>query len=57
MVNKMQQKHDKLRHNKANRLQRFFSIEVWPLIPKTKQGRRLSRQEEDDLLGYGPAGV
>ncbi len=30
---------------------------VWPTIPAGQLGRRLTRDEEDAILGYGPAGV
>jgi hypothetical protein len=30
---------------------------VWPSLPKDQVGRRLSRADEDDILGYGPGGV
>ena len=30
---------------------------VWPTIPKGQLGRRLTREEEDAILGYGPGGV
>ena len=36
---------------------RFLESEVWPKIPDDEKGRRLSHDEEDELLGYGPAGV
>lgn len=39
------------------RLRRFFQEEVWPRIPEAERGRRLSRAEEDEILGYGPEGV
>lgn len=39
------------------RLLRFLESRVWPGLPKQQLGRRLSRQEEDDILGYGPGGV
>jgi hypothetical protein len=26
-------------------------------LPKSEKGRRLSRREEDAILGYGPGGV
>jgi antitoxin VapB len=35
----------------------FLRADVWPTIPPGQRGRRLSRAEEDDLLGYGPEGV
>lgn len=39
------------------RLVKFLETRVWPTIPKRQLGRRLTRAEEDDLLGYGPGGV
>lgn len=36
---------------------RFLEREVWPRIPDDQLGRRLSREEEDEILGYGPAGT
>jgi antitoxin VapB len=36
---------------------RFLERDVWPLIPKGQAGRRLTRKEEDDILGYGRGGV
>lgn len=36
---------------------RFLEREVWPRIPEDQLGRRLSRREEDEILGYGAEGV
>jgi len=36
---------------------RFLEREVWPGIPDDQLGRRLSRDEEDEILGYGPSGT
>jgi len=36
---------------------RFLEGEVWPRIPDDQIGRRLSQDEEDEILGYGPAGT
>jgi antitoxin VapB len=36
---------------------RYLAEEVWPKAPEDQLGRRLSREEEEDILGYGPAGV
>ena len=36
---------------------RFLEREVWPRIPDDQLGRRLSREEEDEILGHGPAGT
>lgn len=34
----------------------FLRREVWPQVPKTERGRRLTRTEEDEILGYGDSG-
>ena len=39
------------------RVLRFLEKKVWPATPKSELGRRLSRDEEDAILGYGPGGV
>jgi antitoxin VapB len=39
------------------RIRRLLETKVWPSVPKKELGRRLTRQEEDAILGYGPAGV
>lgn len=35
----------------------YLKKKVWPSLPKSQVGRRLSRAEEDEILGYGPGGV
>lgn len=39
------------------RVLRFLEAKVWPSLPKSQKGRRLTRAEEDEILGYGPGGV
>jgi antitoxin VapB len=39
------------------RVLRLLEKKVWPTLPKAQVGRRLSRAEEDEILGYGPEGV
>ena len=39
------------------RVLRFLEKHVWPTLPPDQIGRRLSREEEDDILGYGKGGV
>jgi antitoxin VapB len=36
---------------------RFLQRDVWPLVPAEERGRRLSRDEEDTILDYGPEGA
>jgi antitoxin VapB len=38
-------------------LMRFLEQEIWPAVPKRIRGRRLSRREEERILGYGPSGA
>lgn len=39
------------------RLLRFLEDEIWPLIPPGQLGVPISQEEQDEILGYGPAGV
>jgi antitoxin VapB len=36
---------------------RFLQREVWPNVPPEELGRRLARDEEEAILGYGPEGA
>ena len=38
-------------------IRHWIETEVWPQVPPEVLGRRLSRAEEDEILGYGPAGA
>lgn len=42
---------------RRERVLRFLEKKVWPSLPPAERGRRLTRAEEDDILGYGPTGV
>ncbi len=37
-------------------LREYLEQSVWPLIPQGKLGQTLTRDEEDQILGYGPEG-
>jgi antitoxin VapB len=37
-------------------LREYLERNVWPLVPPAALGRTLSREEEDEILGYGPEG-
>lgn len=44
----------------AERRQRVLKVletRLWPGMPKGQLGRRLTRAQEDAILGYGPEGV
>jgi len=43
--------------DRGSRLRRFLETEVWPRIPAEELGRRMSREAEDEILGYGKEGV
>jgi antitoxin VapB len=43
--------------DRAARLRRFLETEVLPAIPATERGRRLRREAEERILGYGREGV
>jgi antitoxin VapB len=45
------------RASRRSRVLRFLEKKVWPGLRKNQIGRRLTRAEEDELLGYGPGGV
>ena len=46
-----------VRHERGTDFLRYLEEEVWPKAPPGQLGRRLSREEEDEILGYGPGGV
>lgn len=35
----------------------FLTARVWPTIPADQLGRRMTRAEEDEILGHGAGGV
>lgn len=39
------------------RVLKFLKTRVWASIPKDQLGRRMTSEEEDAILGYGPEGV
>ena len=43
--------------NRAARMRRFLEQEVWPKIPEDELGRKLSRKEEEAILGFREDGV
>ena len=42
---------------RRERVLRLLKEKIWPTIPESIRGRRPTRAEEDDILGYGPDGV
>ncbi len=43
--------------NRPASLRRFLEQEVWPTVPEGVLGKTITREEEDDILGYGDEGV
>lgn len=39
------------RRSRKDELLRFLERDVWPRVPAEERGRRLSREEEDAILG------
>lgn len=46
-----------VRQDRCVELRRFLENEVWSQIPKGLVGKRLSRAEEESILGFGARGV
>ena len=42
---------------KAARLFAFLEEEIWPQIPAELRGTRLTKEEEEELLGYDEMGL
>lgn len=38
--------------DRTSRLRRFLEAEVWPGVPAEELGRRMSREEDESILGY-----
>ena len=57
----LDERRSRLRNRSASdrraRVLKFLETMVWPSLPKSQVGRRLTREEEDAILGYGPEGV
>lgn len=45
------------RRERGGEFLRFLEAEIWPHIPADRLGRRLSKEEKEQILGYGPEGV
>jgi antitoxin VapB len=45
------------RRDRRKELYRLLEQEIWPRIPPSILGKKLSRREKVRILGYGPEGV
>jgi antitoxin VapB len=41
----------------AESFRRWLETEIWPLIPDDVRGKRITKAEREEILGYGPGGV
>lgn len=46
-----------IQQDETERILAFLEEEIWPQIPASVLGTRLSKEEEEALLGYGESGV
>jgi antitoxin VapB len=46
----------RFQQSKRERLEAWLRTEVWPQIPAQVRGRPLSKEEEEEILGFGPDG-
>lgn len=46
-----------VRRDRRERVRRLLEREIWPRIPEAMRGKRPTRGEEDEILGYGPEGT
>lgn len=42
---------------RGDRFLRYLSESVWPHVPAEELGRRLTQEEEDEILGYDGSGA
>jgi antitoxin VapB len=43
--------------DKVQRFRRFLQQEIWPLVPAKERRRKLTRKQEEAILGYGREGI
>ncbi len=43
--------------NRRAEVMRYLEREVWPKVPPELLGRGLTKEEQEEILGYGPEGV
>ncbi len=57
----LRERRERLRLERAGgryqRMMEFLETEVWPNLPPGVRGSTITREEEDEILGYGPDGV
>jgi len=57
LTRKEQLAHQVVRREGGASFLRFLEEEVWPHVPPDVLGRPLTKEEREEILGYGPEGV
>lgn len=42
---------------RGERFRKFLEDEVWPHIPPEERGKPITKEEQEEILGFGPDGV
>jgi antitoxin VapB len=42
---------------RTDRLRKWLETEVWPNLPADVRGKPITKEEREEILGYGPEGV
>lgn len=45
------------RKERPRSMQEWLESEIWPRIPEGERGKPLTKEEVEDILGFGPEGV
>ena len=57
----LEERHQRLKgrsvEQRRAKVLKLLQTRIWPHVPPEQLGRRLTREEEDDILGFGPGGV
>ena len=43
--------------HRLHRMRRVLEEEIWPLLPPEELGKPISKEEQEEILGFGPEGV
>jgi antitoxin VapB len=44
-------------NEKPKSMQEWLEREIWPHVPEKERGKPLTKEEVEDILGFGPEGV
>jgi antitoxin VapB len=54
---KAQLQSEETMEQRRKRIMDYFQNEVWPSIPPELRGKTITKEEREEILGYGPDGV